>query len=450
MTYQTVKSCFFATFCLCDPRGIMIRAFVTQLQASLRRLLVKDSRPRRLYDRGGLLLRLRSLAQEDGPFHWFHVSYGNLTSGRYTLMLLASEIDTLRARLVHPLIPLVVRDDLPDLGCVNLWVAAKDFDMSQAWQLQAYKLHSSPLRIVGHFNPGRHILAEALDSPDACDIFWHGPPAPRARRRQGGGPRRPAGPRDGGDLLALEDAPPAPVADALPLEDEFGGDDGDLPDDLVAALQDIDGWFGPDDQLQRPDGEQARESWDPVYDNSDGGDDASAPSAGAQAQAVPLGGAPPAFAQPAPLVAMPGVAEAEALAEAAPVPPPPEPVAERPARAPRGPRGGAARAPHLEFDVDVRGDGLCVFKYDTQLNILAAHCRLPAHGRDCRVNRTLEEGKTAAAAARGRPLGFLVAWLRCAEQFATQQEHHDISKLKIARSSPPLVFCPKGRGSPVV
>ena len=68
------------------------------------------------------------------------------------------------------------------------------------------------------------------------------------------------------------------------------------------------------------------------------------------------------------------------------------------------------RTRHIEFKVDIRGDGLAVLKYDTQLGILSAHCRDPAH-KDCRVNRVLRGGPNNPA--QGRPAGFLLAWIQC-------------------------------------
>ena len=97
-----------------------------------------------------------------------------------------------------------------------------------------------------------------------------------------------------------------------------------------------------------------------------------------------------------------------------------------------GPRAGKL---HPEFKVDVRGDGrqLPYIKHytdDKGTNQLGAHCRHPDHGSECRVNRTVKEG--ASKPAQGRPLGFLLAWLKCANDFtgADGKERH----MQIARS----------------
>jgi hypothetical protein len=112
-----------------------------------------------------------------------------------------------------------------------------------------------------------------------------------------------------------------------------------------------------------------------------------------------------------PHVVMPDDAEA--------VPPPPPPLAVP----------AAARTRHVDYLIDARGDGLTLLKHDTKLNILAAHCRHPEHGRQCRLNRSLNGN--ARKPAQGSPIGFLIAWLLCAGDFSgpdAQKLHSDSSK----------------------
>jgi hypothetical protein len=66
---------------------------------------------------------------------------------------------------------------------------------------------------------------------------------------------------------------------------------------------------------------------------------------------------------------------------------------------------------HDEIFADIRGDGAGVLKWDSKLNILSAHCRHKDHGRNCRLNRTLKESDKNDA--QGRPVGLLLAWLKC-------------------------------------
>jgi hypothetical protein len=110
-------------------------------------------------------------------------------------------------------------------------------------------------------------------------------------------------------------------------------------------------------------------------------------------------------------VVMPDDAEA--------VPPPPPPLAVP----------GAARIRHVDYLIDARGDGLTLLKHDTQLNILSAHCRLEGHGNKCRLNRSLNFN--ARKPSQGSPIGFLIAWLRCAGDFTgpnAQKLHSDSTK----------------------
>ena len=106
----------------------------------------------------------------------------------------------------------------------------------------------------------------------------------------------------------------------------------------------------------------------------------------------------------------------------------------RPARA-RPPRVPAARAvpaapvernftgireAHLVFQVRDWGQ----LRYDTRLHILSAHCRCDNHGT-CRLNRSCRVGRREA---QGRPLGFLLAWLKAcraehAVEFVDRESH---------------------------
>ena len=87
-----------------------------------------------------------------------------------------------------------------------------------------------------------------------------------------------------------------------------------------------------------------------------------------------------------------------------------------------------------EFVVDVRGDGLCLLKYDTKLHILAARCRFPAHGNNCRANRTANGNDLVQQ--QGRPLGFLLAWMLNAHRYPDQKQHSTASTDKLRGSKP--------------
>ena len=90
------------------------------------------------------------------------------------------------------------------------------------------------------------------------------------------------------------------------------------------------------------------------------------------------------------------------------------------ARAPAAPPA-AALAAHPSYPADIRGDGLAEFRHDTLRNILALHCHHPSHGSRCRLNRVLY-GSTRKP-AQGRPVGLMLAWARCADQYPDQKSH---------------------------
>lgn len=110
-----------------------------------------------------------------------------------------------------------------------------------------------------------------------------------------------------------------------------------------------------------------------------------------------------------------------------PPPPLPPPLEPPPPALPvaRGPRRGGLVA-HPAYSVDVRGDGRCIIRHDTVQKQWGAHCRLPAHGHLCRLNRTLKE--RAGNPAQGRPLGFLLAWLQSAGDFESKEEHMQLGR----------------------
>ena len=124
-----------------------------------------------------------------------------------------------------------------------------------------------------------------------------------------------------------------------------------------------------------------------------------------------------------------------AASSSAPAPPPVDSVRDPPAEPVEPPEQSADRiarprvhdaVPHIEWVADVREDGLPRIRYDTQQKVLLAYCKHPRHGKACRVTRTTAEGR-ASKPAQGRPLGFLLSWLKCAECFETAKEHMAIT-----------------------
>ena len=73
------------------------------------------------------------------------------------------------------------------------------------------------------------------------------------------------------------------------------------------------------------------------------------------------------------------------------------------------------------------------FVLDMDAESLAVHCS--AHPQ-CRLNRSVRRGKRDC---QGRPVGFLIAWMRAAERFPDQKSHLAFSR-RAARGDEALSF----------
>ena len=133
---------------------------------------------------------------------------------------------------------------------------------------------------------------------------------------------------------------------------------------------------------------------------------------------VPLPGA----VVPAPPVDPPVVPLPGAVVPAPPVAPPVDP--------PVVPAPPVAYVAHPVYDVDIRGDGQCQFRHDTMRFFIAAHCRHPLHGSNCRANRQYRAHPRAPRVkpSQGRPGGTLLAWMKCADDFPDAASHQAILK----------------------
>ena len=113
----------------------------------------------------------------------------------------------------------------------------------------------------------------------------------------------------------------------------------------------------------------------------------------------------------------------------------PDPSAED-QQAGKGIGKGSRDAWHAWQSFDVHADDGtyqgCI-KHGSKDGILSAHCLYTSPGHDCndhglcRVNRTCGEAKNKQG-GQGRPLGFLVAWLRSAIHYACRGDHYDMRK----------------------
>jgi hypothetical protein len=131
----------------------------------------------------------------------------------------------------------------------------------------------------------------------------------------------------------------------------------------------------------------------------------------------------------------PGEAPAEVLADHPPPPPPPPVVVEPDAPVPEGPpvprreRAGGEHAPWKKLLVQdigaiVLDDGSTTGRSKS----FGAHCYNPAHGKLCRLNRTVNPG--GVGKPQGRPLGLLVAWIWAHEHHGTKKQNSDLVNAK--------------------
>ena len=69
--------------------------------------------------------------------------------------------------------------------------------------------------------------------------------------------------------------------------------------------------------------------------------------------------------------------------------------------------------------------------FERKLNLLEAHCCYKkgkcTHGKMCRMNRTIRPSNFCAA--RGRPLGFLLAFMKYASSYKDQPSHSKSTRL---------------------
>jgi hypothetical protein len=108
-------------------------------------------------------------------------------------------------------------------------------------------------------------------------------------------------------------------------------------------------------------------------------------------------------------------------AAAAPGMPPPPPVHHG------GGKGGGKAANRHWASVEIcdnAGTIIGCLKYGEAQCVLSAHCWVDgcAHGL-CRMDRTAKGSTSRAYAARGRPIGLLIAWLRRGIMYGSREDH---------------------------
>ena len=135
-------------------------------------------------------------------------------------------------------------------------------------------------------------------------------------------------------------------------------------------------------------------------------------SEGEPAQAAPSRPAPPAQGEGAPEEAAPSRPAVPAEGEGPSGPAPPAAKA-----APREPVRGRIKTVQEET-IQVWSYG--ELRYNSNTNTIRAFCTCLAHSQPCSKQRSLVAGKRKG---QGRPIGYLVAWLRDQDSHASKEEH---------------------------
>lgn len=190
------KRCWHAGFCVCQApvvahgagnraahgargAGRTLDAFARRLQTVLGRILAKGSPARSLYEVGALVLCLRRKDWgEDVVGLWWHIGYGNLTTGHFSGLPLFPATGARQAEATGlNLVALELRGQLSSsaTGVHNVWSALAPLDPAGEWELEAYSLHSSK-RALGRIIPGKQILVERLTPAVVASLTGPSPP----------------------------------------------------------------------------------------------------------------------------------------------------------------------------------------------------------------------------------------------------------------------------------
>ena len=434
-----VKLCFFAGFCVCNVP--LLRFFVDEVRAYMRRMCAKDKIARPILDMNALVLRISSDVMEG----YYHISHTNLTTMRAAVLLLLVDTHPLHTRAAEVLgrKALVVDVEAPRCAVSTWWQALSVIDLQVKQKMILMQLSSSQLT-VRDFSP-KFVVAERV-----CELvetkIWGGPtwfveevarrkelererlaakraakrarktdvdkPAPHQR------PKRRIGARGSGRGEADE-----PPLYAVPILD------GDPPDDPA----DLGGIGAPDvpmddDDLDVSDGERSHLSGSDRGSGSEvsGPDDAGGmpPPPGAGAPLWPRG--PPSGAGPSPVA----VGPADGSVGVGELPPPPAP-------APKVQRMQRGKWNYVAME-----GGWLV--YDALRMGLNAHCTTPGHSGTyiddagnvktfkCHFDKSTG-GLTRRVDGSGRVAALESLWLSFGSKCATRAQHQALkSQLPLA------------------
>ena len=320
-------------------------------------------------------------------------------------MQLCEDDDITRAMLAESSQRVALRpQEVSGFGVGTWWELFQDLtapDFRSSFRLSVYRLGRSYMPVVD-FLPA-HLSAE-FATPLSNDEFWHGPPAPPAKRMRP--KRQDAGAED--DELEVGDGP-APIADVEGSDLEHIGLDGGGPEEALEEEEDDDDVLGLLEAAAL-----GMVDHDGIDDEDDDNDVALPPGVDLFSSSSDEGGddgggePPPEEDHPDPPVPAP-----EAGPVAAAPPPPPEPPPLPPPLDPPAP------GPEPKAKAKAKAHGKNELRYDWEFGYLVKNENsgsIDAHCKVCKlkVNRKFIEHHqptTDHRLAQGRPMGVLLALL---------------------------------------
>lgn len=242
-----LKLCFHAGFCICGRSQIRLRATVQQFQATMRRMLVKDSYTRHLYDQAMLVVLIHGPdGPTDSPF-WFHVSFAQLRTYHMVMIPLQPVTRGAISQAAAAEGTIALQVGLGHLcNARNLWELFGSMELTQQWCSTPFAVIADNKMPVGEFLP-THVYVREVPG-QLASRFWSGN-LPRKRRH----------PQD-------PDEDPLPPHDLPPLADGWPGDEDDMappgeddlhdamPADLLEAAEDLEQYESEGEEAAQEEG----------------------------------------------------------------------------------------------------------------------------------------------------------------------------------------------------
>lgn len=374
--------CAQAGLCLHTVSGIRLAKFEVSFTKHMQGLFAPKTLERKALKKGFVVICISDGLVET----WFHVAYCNMSAGSWRICLLLLVPDRLHDGEGHPPIDLIALR-MPHGGTWEMtWRAFQHLKFDRPHSLRTFLVCGSAHVRRQTFQPFRIFVRPYLPEES---FFWLQ-----------------------GNILqhSLKDVEQEAICDELlalqgQRMEEPGSVDGNADD-----ADDASDTAGDDDDCEDPIDES--ELFDALFPCE--------PEARAR-RTAPRGGDAPSTAGGAPIDT--GAPE---LPPRPPLAPPLAPAGlPEPERVVQIDRGSSL---WLRFPIEGLGqivwdDGIASGRNPS----VAAHCNIRAHGL-CRCNRTLQAGKPGSS--RGRPLGFLVSWLRAGAQHADRASHARLASRK--------------------